>query len=221
MLSDPASPTPRFGVATRVLRAVRRRLLLHRRLVAALLVGVAAYATLQVLRPPAPATVPVLISAADLPAGTTLTADNVVQVRRDHETVPDGRLDAAIGRVLAAPVRRGEALTDARVVGSGLTRAAPGSVALSVRIADAPALDLVRVGDAIDVIAVPATGVEGTSNQSRVLLRGAMVLALPTEAPSSVGGEVSRVVTLEVPRIDTVEVSQASAREWLTVAVNQ
>lgn len=207
---------------------VRRRLLLHRRGVAALLVGVAAWLGLNTVRPPEPTTLTVLVAARDLPAGTRLTGDDVVQVERPVEDLPDGQVSDAFGEVLAGPMRRGEPLTDARIVGPGLTPGSPSSVALTVRIGEANSLDLVQVGDAVDVIAIPAAGAGalategGGTERSRVLVAGARVLALPAPAEEvPANSPAGRVVVLQVERSATVEISEAAAREWLTVALAQ
>ena len=73
--------------------------------------------------------------------------------------VPGGsaRQPAVLGRVVAGPVRRGEALTDARLVGPGLTAGLDPqeSAAVPVRLADAEAAALVRPGDRVDVLGTP------------------------------------------------------------------
>src|SRR5262249_58222812 len=83
----------------------------------------------------------VLGAARDLTGGVVLTAGDVRTVRLPAEVVPAGALaedGSAVGRMLAGSVRRGEPLTDARVVGPGLTMLAggPGSVAAPIRLAD-------------------------------------------------------------------------------------
>jgi pilus assembly protein CpaB len=168
------------------LRRVRRTLLWHRRSVAALLAAGSVGAGLLALAPPEPATVLVLRAAADLPAGTTLDAAHVEPVSMPVDLVPDGALhhppDVA-QRVLAGPVRRGEPLTDARLVAPGLLRGLPtGTVAAPVRIADPAAVDLLRAGDVIDVLAADA-GPDGARPQraprAQVVARGVRVLTVP------------------------------------------
>ena len=64
-----------------------------------------------------------------------------------------------MGRTLAAPLREGEPVTDVRVVAEGLLAGYPSLVAAPVRIADAGAVRLLRVGDRVDVVATdPANG---------------------------------------------------------------
>ncbi|MGN6330074.1 MAG: Flp pilus assembly protein CpaB [Motilibacteraceae bacterium] len=135
-----------------------RLLARHRRLAAALLLAAAAAVVVGALAPAPPPTRPVVVAAHDLPAGRRLTADDLA-VRdlpppaRPAGAVPD--VPAALGRTVAAGVRRGEPLTDARLVGPGLLAGAPaGQVAAPVRVADAAEAALVRPGDVVDVLAV-------------------------------------------------------------------
>lgn len=219
-LPRPAATFPTFA---RALHTVRRHLLLRRRLVASLLAAAAMFTALQALRPPAPVRVVAVVAARDLPAGTTVSTTDLRQVRRAADTLPEGHLSAAEqldGEVLAAPVRSGEVITDARLLGPGLIVGASGEVAMSVRIGDVASVDLVRVGDAVDVIAVPASGDE---RASRVLVRAARVLALPSASTTAgpMGSDAGRVVVLSVGRTKSVEVSEAAAREWLSVALTR
>ncbi|MCF2528266.1 SAF domain-containing protein [Yinghuangia soli] len=130
----------------------------RRRPLAALSAALAVAAALLVLRPPTPPTVPILVAARDLDPGAVPGSRDVRTVRFVPATVPDHalrRLSDAQGRPLAAAVRRGEPITDVRLVGPQL-RGSPGDVALPVRFADADAARLLRPGDRVDVLAGPA-----------------------------------------------------------------
>src|SRR4051794_41930628 len=86
---------------------------------------------------------------------------------------PDGAVrdaSAVVGRLLAAPVRRGEPLTDVRLAGAGLLGAGDADLlAVPVRLADAASAALLPAGDHRDVLAAgtppgappPAQGVVG------------------------------------------------------------
>src|SRR5690606_23924609 len=82
-------------------------------------------------------------------------------------TAPDGALrDAAgaEGRLLAAPVRSGEAVTDVRLLGPALLDGwGDGLVASPVRVADPGVLEFLRPGDRLDLIAVPVDGTAGAT----------------------------------------------------------
>jgi Flp pilus assembly protein CpaB len=133
----------------------------HRRLLAALLAGLAMLAGIAAVRPPAPATVTVLVAARDLAAGAALTLADLRSAALPPGAVPEGALRpgaAVLGRLVAGPVRRGEPLTDVRVLGPALLAAAargPDVVAVPVRFADAGAVTLLRPGDRVDVLAAP------------------------------------------------------------------
>src|SRR4051794_16084952 len=92
--------------------------------------------------------VPVAVSAHDLPAGTVLTADDLATVRYPPDAVPAGAAgdpERLLGRTLAGGVRAREPLTDARLVGPGVTSLLPdGQVAAPVRLADLAVAALLR-----------------------------------------------------------------------------
>lgn len=196
-----------------LLEEVRRAVSRHRRLLAAGLAAAGVAAGLAALEPDPPATEPVLTAARDLPAGTRLRASDLRTMPYPAEVRPAGAYESAAGltgQVLAAPVRRGEPVTDLRVLGPSLlqTYAGPepraersgagraseprgsgGSeavVAAPVRVADAGVLAYVRIGSRVDVLAAGAA-------------EGAVPVPLPgmgaydagsaEVAPRSTGGE--------------------------------
>lgn len=132
------------------------RLARLRRPLASLFAAAAAGLALLALRPGPPPSVPVLAAARDLPAGKRLTPSDLHQVSLPPAAAPSGALSKATGRVLAGPMRQGEPLTDARVLGEPLLHGyGPGTVATPVRIADPAAVHLLHPGDHIDVLATP------------------------------------------------------------------
>jgi Flp pilus assembly protein CpaB len=136
------------------LRTSRLLLARHRRPLAGCLALVGVWITVRSAAPPPAATQTILLAAHDLPAGRTLTSDDVRTGSWPAAQIPLGRLSTAAGRVLAAPIRGGEPLTDARVVGPGLLAGqTPGTVAVPVRLGEAAAGSLVRAGDRVDVLA--------------------------------------------------------------------
>ncbi|MET8141351.1 RcpC/CpaB family pilus assembly protein [Sphaerisporangium sp. NPDC005288] len=134
----------------RVIRMLSRR----RRLVAVALAALGTACVGLAVRP-APS-VAILAAAHDLGAGALSVSDLTV-VHLPEETVPDGALRPGAwvaGRVLTAPARRGEPITDLRLLGPALIDAyGPGLLATPVRVTDAASARLLRPGDVIDVIA--------------------------------------------------------------------
>ncbi|CNE92897.1 Flp pilus assembly protein CpaB [Mycobacterium tuberculosis] len=136
------------------------RLARLRRPLASLFAAAAAGLALLALRPGPPPSVRVLAAARDLPAGTTLTAADLHHVDLPPPAVPSGAFrSSAAGRVLAGPMRKGEPLTDARVLGDALLKGyGPDTVATPLRIADPAAVHLLHPGDRIDVLSTPPAG---------------------------------------------------------------
>lgn len=166
-------------------RSVRRALRRYRRPLAALLAAATTWAALHALAPPAPPTVPLAVAARDLAAGAVLGPDDVTSVDVPAGAVPDGATSPAPGTVLDAPLRRGEAVTDVRLVRAGQVRRPAGTVVLSVRTADPAAVLAVRPGDRVDLLAGPAgTGLPdvdgaGTAEPAELLGSGVLVLEVP------------------------------------------
>ncbi|MFE3455152.1 Flp pilus assembly protein CpaB [Nonomuraea sp. NPDC059194] len=158
------------------MRAWTRAFGRRRRLIAAALAALSLACALTVLRPGPGQTTTVLVAAKDLKPGLLHEGD-LRPARLPAQAVPDGALSTgAIGRTLAAPMRRGEPLTDVRLVNpSLLATLPPGTVAMPVRIADADAVRLLSPGDAIGVLAAWDTGQPAQTVAERV-----PVITIPT-----------------------------------------
>lgn len=197
----------------------------HRRLLAAgLLAGSMAFG-LDALAPPAPATVSAVSATHDLPAGAQLGDDDLTVARVDPATVPDGvlrRPALARGATLVSAVRRGELLTDVRLLGPGaLDRLGPGLVAAPVRIADAESVRLLRPGSVVDVLAAGAT--DGSSvGQARLVAASVPVLTVPRPRGDRFDslGEGS-LVLLATTSATAVRLAAASVSERLSVVVRR
>jgi pilus assembly protein CpaB len=126
----------------------------------------------------------VVVAARDLAAGTELAATDLRMVSMPAGIVPAGsssRAAGLIGRVAAGAIRRGEALTDARVVGPGLAAGlGPDETAVPVRVADPDAAALVRTGDRVDVLGTPVApdGTQATAGQTVAVASAVRVLAV-------------------------------------------
>lgn len=193
-------------------RTLRRLVLRRRRLLAATLTAVAVLAILRVLAPPPAPTQPVVVAARDLPGGVVLTAGDLTVVDYPVGIVPAGLLADPAGRTLAGPMRRGEPVSDRRVVGPALAAGHPGRVAMPVRIPDAASVGLLRVGDRIDLVSAdPRRG------SAQVLVRAAAVLALPEEPDTSLPG---RLVVAAVPPDTVTTLSATAARGFLSLTLS-
>src|SRR4051812_39022354 len=198
----------------RLLRRLQRRILLHRRLLAAVAAGGAVLAGLQAAAPPPPATVTVWTASRDLAGGTILGPDDVVAARFRPETVPDGTVRgpvAVVGRTLAAPMTRGEALTRVSTLARGLLRGYPGATAVPLRITDAAVVDLLRVGDRISLVAADPDGRRAPTR----LVDDVPVVAIPKARESWGTGTPGRLVVAAIPSTDASEVAAAAATSIL------
>lgn len=180
-------------------RTVRRRypLSLHlrsvlsrrRRLVAALLLGLAVGLVVLRLGPPGTRTVPVVTAVGSLPAGAVVSPEQLSVAAYPHGLAPEGAVaDPAelSGRVLAGAVGPGQPLTETALVGPGLlTGQAEGVTAVTLRIDDPGVLRHVRAGDHVDVVHLP----DGAAPVDRhVLGRGLPVLWVSSGGAGGNGG---------------------------------
>lgn len=197
---------------TRPLGALRRHVLAHRRLLAALLVATSVATGVRASTAPPPPAVPVLTAAHDLPAGAVLGTDDLVTVAFAPGTAPDGASPDALGHTLAAPLRAGEPLTDVRLVGPGLATGDPDRVAVPVRLPDAAAVALLDVGDRVDLLAT-----DPQAGGSEVVAAAVTVLAVPAPVEDA-SSQPGALVVLGVPSASVTRVADASVRYFLTYA---
>ncbi|MEV7970035.1 RcpC/CpaB family pilus assembly protein [Sphaerisporangium sp. NPDC088356] len=173
---------------------------------------------------PVPAT-EVLAAARDLRPGT-LAAPDLTVVRIPEAAVPDGALRPGApvaGRVLAAPARRGEPLTDLRLLGPALVDAyGPGMVATPVRITDAGAARLLRVGDVIDVIAAAAQWDEARLDpRTATVAQAVTVIALPRATASADSmTESGALVVLATTLEQAARLTQAGTGSRLSITIH-
>lgn len=197
-------------------RELRRAVGWHRRLLAAGLAAASVALAISALSPAPPVAVEVVTVGRDLPPGVVLTRTDLATARLPPAVVPAGALRAGAplaGRVLATAVRRGEPLTDVRLVGRPLLAvlADGGLVAAPVRIADAASVTLLRPGDLVDVLSSGAPGglaadglVQAPAAASAVVVAAATtVLTMPTGGPEGLGGEGALVLLAVRPDVAT------------------
>lgn len=214
-----------FPGLRRLRTRVRRSVLVRRRVLAAVLAAVAVAAGLRALAPPPPDTAPVLVATHDLAAGDSVAADDVVARDWPADAVPHGAvaLRDVVGRVLAAPLRAGEPVTDLRIGVAGWATTVPGLTALPLRLPDAGVVGLLAPGDRVDLIATdPADGTAET------VAEDVLVLAVPPPGDGgaglaggsgAAGGPLGgRLVVVAVTHDTTTEVSGSAVSRYLTVA---
>lgn len=197
-----------------LVRRARRRVLLHRRGLAALCAGLAVLVGVGAASPPAPPTVRAWVAAGDLPGGSVLRAGSLAARDLPPEALPEDAVSdprQVVGRVLAAPVTRGETLTRLRVVQGRLLRGYPGRTAVPLRVGDATAVSLLRVGDRVSFVVADPEG----RTAPQLLVEDVPVVALPTAAAGGGAapevGAVGRLVVVAVPDAAAVRVAATAA----------
>ncbi len=185
-------------------------MLARRRLLAAACAAVAVAASLRTVAPPAPALTPVTVAAHDLLAGAVLEADDLEVARLPASAVPAGPVADAVGATLASPLRRGEVVTDVRLVGHPSAQPPPGLVAAPVRLPDPEAAALLRPGDRIDLLAT-----DTRRGRSWAVAEAALVLAVPPAVEGSTGPLGGRVVLLALPASSIEGVAAASVTQFV------
>jgi len=165
----------RAGPLPRAWRLVRR----NRRLIAALLLCAAAGLAVQALTPAPAASVPVVVAAADLPAGTVLTDAQLAVQQLPAGAGPPGSAASPaelLGRRLASALRAGSPVLDTSLVGPGLLAGSPpGTAAVPVRPADPSTVQLVEPGRLVDIVLSSGNGFEQPA-AATVLARSVAVL---------------------------------------------
>jgi Flp pilus assembly protein CpaB len=172
------------------------RTVLVRRIVAGGLVVLAGIAALR--SNPDGDRVQVVVAVRDISGGSALTDADVILESRLATTVPDGAptdLAAVRGATLTGPARRGEVLTDVRLLGQRLAEATAGPDAriVGVHPADGALIDLLHPGDVVDVLAASDTDPQASP---RMVATGGVVV-LVSEQQKSTGDE--RVVLVALP----------------------
>jgi Flp pilus assembly protein CpaB len=203
---------------SRTLRPDFTRTARARRLAAGLLVVLAGVAA---LRPDArDVQREVAIAARDLSPGTPLTADDVHMENRSAATLPDGAHTdlAIIGSTLAGPARRGEVLTDARVLGPRLAGLSAGRDArvVPLHLADAAVLDLIRTGDVVDILGAPSADANA---RPRVIATNAVVVLVSATA-KTIGSSNDRVVLVALPVSAAHALAGATLVQTVTLTIH-
>ena len=197
------------------------RTLLARRVAAAGLVVLAGVAA---LRPdPDGERTQVVVAAHDLSPGAALTADDLRIEKRLVPTIPDGAqsdIDTVVGSTLAGPARRGEVLTDVRLLGRRLAESAAGPDARIVPVhpVDGALVDLVRPGDVVDVVAASETGSPSAPKVPSVIARDAIVVLVSAKQKAQAATN-DRVVLLALPAASANTLAGAALTQTVTLTL--
>ena len=213
------------SLPTRILRWLHpdwSRTLLARRIAAAGLVVLAGVAA---LRPdPDRERTQVVVAARDLSPGAALTADDLRVEKRLVPTIPDGAqsdVDTVVGSTLAGPTRRGEVLTDVRLLGRRLVESAAGPDARIVPVhpADSALADLVRPGDVVDVVAASETSSQSNPTVPRVVATNAIVVLVSAKQKAQAATN-DRVVLVALPAASANAVAGAALTQTVTLTLH-
>lgn len=223
-----AAPTERHGRSRPRGRAIPGRWwLLARRALALACLTAAVALTVTLLRPPPPATVPVLTAAVDLPAGQALTDAHLAVRRIPASAVAPGALKDpadAVGHAVVAATPAGTQLTATTVLGPGLLAAAPeGTVVVAVPLAGSWEAVLAEPGRTVTLFAAPRSGAVGPAEE---VGRGVVLATIDTSSQVSsllaeVNGPESPTTYVAVPRDLARVVVAAGATGTLTVVVGR
>jgi len=172
------------------------------------------------------ATVPVVVAAHDLGVATVLSLRDLTTLAWPRHLVPAGawaQPDPLVGRRLAGPLRKREAVTTTRLVGAGLTAGlAPGDVATPVA-ADAGVATLIHPGDHVDILAGPPEDVgfgsaPSTPGAAGVILVAQALPVLAVLAPADAAGSSGTAIMLvATPRRTAVRIAALRGRQVLAV----
>jgi Flp pilus assembly protein CpaB len=204
---------------TQALRPDWTRTVLARRVTAAALVVLAGIAAMR--SNPEGDRADVVVAARDLSPGVALAAEDVRLEKRLTATIPDGsQVDPArvVGSTLAGPTRRGEVLTDVRLVGSRLAESAagPGARIVPLHPADPALIDLVRPGDVVDVLAGSDTD---SKDAARVVATNAVVVMVSAK-PKAAATNDDRVVLVAMPARTAHAVAGAALVQTVTLTLH-
>ncbi|AOS61484.1 SAF domain-containing protein [Actinoalloteichus hymeniacidonis] len=192
------------------------RVVLLRRFLAVTLVTLACALALLESRPDEQATVPALFATRDLAPGAVLRDADVRPGRLPEGAAPNGLLAEPtdiVGKVLAGGARRGEALTDVRIVGRQLTTLTVGThsaSAVGIRLADGELAELLHPGKRVDVVSIDPDLGEGA-----VLAEDAVVVSVRPHEP----GDNSRLIVVALPGDIAPEVASASLVNDMTITL--
>lgn len=177
-----------------------------RRPIAAALAGLAVLCFATALRPASEPTVPVAVALGAVPAGASLTADDVDVRAYPAAWAPPGSyatVAEVVGRTASAPLAAGEPVTATRLVSA----AERGAFAVPVRLQDTDVAALLEPGQRLDIVRARSDGT------AAVIAQDVLVITVPRRsAGGAFGGErvPGSLVLVEADRATAVRLAAAS-----------
>jgi len=122
-----------------------------------------------------------------------------------------------VGSTLAGPARRGEVLTDVRLLGPRLAESAAGADAriVPLHLADNALLDLIRPGDVVDVLAAASSETSMAADPQVLAADAVVVLVSAKQKGPSTGSD--RVVLVALPAAAANHVAGAAMVQTVTL----
>ena len=189
-----------------------------RRPLAAVSAGLAVILFAVTLRPTSADLVDVIVASADLPAGSTLTEQDLAVDAIPADYVPPGAVTNpadALGRMIASGIASGEPITSSRLVTTGPR--SDGLHTVPVRLADAEAATLLSPGSVVDLVL--SSGDTG----ARIVAEGVQVVTVPRISTSAGLGRDSRIagslIVVATDRRTAVALAAAGTQPGLGVVL--
>lgn len=216
----PSIPKPLKTLAKLVNETDRARvnsafalLSLKRRMIAALLGILGVLVLVGMSHGAGSASVKTLVATTDIASGEVIISKDVALRDLPIHLVADGSfhgINGAVGQIAVGAIRRGEVITDARVV-APLLLGESGLVAIAITMNDPANAQLVHAGDHVDVLAGQGGAVTGNGAAP------ARFVASDVEVLSTRVRESSGVVVLAVSTTDAQAIAGADDRITLVM----
>lgn len=199
----------------RALRSLARVVSWHRRKLAVIAAVLAVLTGINAAAPRPAETITVLRAGQLLPGGSPITESQLRLEAVPIGSVPEDALTdpgQALGRIVSAPVPKGQVLTGYDLVGERSLR--PGRVLAPVRLSDPGLAVVLRPGDVIDIVAS-----DGQSGAATIVAREARVVTIPAMGESIGRSDTGSGVLLlvEVDGETATALARAAGTSSLTV----
>jgi pilus assembly protein CpaB len=186
---------------------------MKRRMIAAMLAILGVLILVGATRGSASASVKTLVATHEIVSGAVITNEDVSLRDLPIHLVADGSFHSradAIGQIAVGAIRRGEVITDARVVAPSLLSES-GLVAIAITLNDSANAQLVHAGDRVDVLASRGGAIASDgATPARLVASDVEVLSTKTH-------ESSGVVVLAVTASDAQAIAGVDDRITLVL----